>query len=490
MARIKKEVNSKYIYSVINKIKKAINMTNEIELKLNLISVCADILYKTCLTYYDNDLENELNKISDSFSQNINENDTKSNVVFFYDGFGLDSRGLARVYIKAICKKYKVIYLVDKEWLVNIPKIEKHVLNSGGEIVLLEGNVCERIKMLVESYNKHNPKHFIFYGQPNDVVSTTFMYACPSKTISYLINLTDHAFWLGQNCADKIIEFRSFGGNVSCQYRNIPEEKIHVLPFYPIIDFDKEYEGYPDGLGEENKIEKKIIFSGGAAYKIEGGEGKYSKIVEEILEYDKETVLWYATNDKSEILDELSNKYPGRIFVTPERKDLYQVLKHCYFYLSTYPICGGLMFQYAAKAGKIPYTLKNNNLTEGFLINQKVLGIEFDAVDDLLEDIKHSLSDNNYCNEKSLKISQSVIEENEFEQNVYCLLEEGHTEVVWEKQKISVKFLQDEFINNCSIEDIEQIVAKKKVLFLLRFLPKLYIIGILKKAYAKLMEAF
>ena len=44
-------------------------------------------------------------------------------------------------------------------------------------------------------------------------------------------------------------------------------------------------------------------------------------------------------------------------------------LEKSYFYLSTYPICGGLMFQYAASAGKVPVTLKyDEDLTKGFLL--------------------------------------------------------------------------------------------------------------------------
>ena len=49
-------------------------------------------------------------------------------------------------------------------------------------------------------------------------------------------------------------------------------------------------------------------------------------------------------------MKKIIKKYPNRAYLTPERSDLYQVLKHSVFYLSTYPLCGGLMYQYAAKA--------------------------------------------------------------------------------------------------------------------------------------------
>ena len=40
------------------------------------------------------------------------------------------------------------------------------------------------------------------------------------------------------------------------------------------------------------------------------------------------------------------------------------------------------MFQYAAKAGKIPLTFRHDMCNEGFLIGQEELGIEFDTIEE------------------------------------------------------------------------------------------------------------
>lgn len=42
----------------------------------------------------------------------------------------------------------------------------------------------------------------------------------------YLINLTDHAFWLGTSCTDYLVEFRNYGINVSRSKRGLPLSAI------------------------------------------------------------------------------------------------------------------------------------------------------------------------------------------------------------------------------------------------------------------------
>ena len=70
-------------------------------------------------------------------------------------------------------------------------------------------------------------------------------------------------------------------------------------------------------------------------------------------------------------MKKIIRKYPGRAFLTAERKDLFQVMEHCFFYLNTFPLVGGLMMQYAVAAEKIPLTLRYNNDGSGILINQE-----------------------------------------------------------------------------------------------------------------------
>ena len=69
---------------------------------------------------------------------------------------------------------------------------------------------------------------FVFYSTPEDVIGTTALYSYDGQFIRYQINLTDHAFWLGSQCFDKCIEFRSYGASISKEYREIQSSKITV----------------------------------------------------------------------------------------------------------------------------------------------------------------------------------------------------------------------------------------------------------------------
>ena len=106
-----------YIYKSLAETKKAISRcinNKRYDDALSLISLCASLLYQTNIYYVDNDLENALRIISqkliiNSFS-NKDYNANEDSLVF-YDGFGLNDRGLIQIYLKALCKIKKVIYV-------------------------------------------------------------------------------------------------------------------------------------------------------------------------------------------------------------------------------------------------------------------------------------------------------------------------------------------------------------------------------------------
>ena len=110
----------------------------------------------------------------------------------------------------------------------------------------------------------------------------------------------------------------------------------------------------------------------------------------------------------------LKQKYNDRVFHVEERKDLYQVLKHCVLYLNTYPMFGGLMMNYAATAGKIPITLKHNHDADGLLFNQSKLKIEYEDMDTLLQDVDKLLENPEYLKEREALLNGSVITEEKF----------------------------------------------------------------------------
>ncbi len=386
---------------------------------LALISTCASLLYTTNLYYIDNDLENWLRLIADKIVKISQDFQADEEAVIYYDGFGFNSRGLAQIYVTALSGCKKVTYVTKESRKNDIPRILEILNENDGKVCFLpDGDLKKKIIRLQEIVEEIKPGHFFFYGMPDDVVATTIMHAYQGKMVRYQINLTDHAFWIGCKAIDICIEFREYGASISNEYRNIVKERIVMIPFYPIIDYEMEFQGYPFAFDEGKQ---RLIFSGGQLYKTLGGNNLYYQIVDYILENYQDAVFWYAGSGERREIDKLIYKYPGRVYLTQERADLYQVLKHCDFYLSTYPVCGGLMLQYAAAAGKIPVTLKYDTVSDGFLLNQDELQIEWGSFDEIKKEIDLILNNENYRKTKEERLMEAVPSRAQFNEHVRLL---------------------------------------------------------------------
>ncbi len=410
-----------YIEKRIEKLKKVAGKEIErrnYDMALNLISAAAEILYKTNIRYVDADLEDMLRKIGILLELDKPENGKICNdTILFWDGFGLNDRGLVQIYLKALCKIKKVVYVTYEDRKDHLPdvqdildqyKAEKRYVKRNGK------SVTDMIRQLNDVVVAEGPAYFFFYSVPEDVVATPLLYVYEGVLKRYQINLTDHAYWLGAGCCDTCINFRPYGAKVSKQYRNVSERRNVVIPFYPIIRQDKKFQGFPFEVNPGQKV----MFSGGALYKTISEDNRYYKMVDHILNMCQNVIFWYAGSGDDTELKKILSKYPGRAFYTEERSDLFQVLDHCAVYLSTYPMCGGLMFQYAAMAGKVPVTLKHGNISDGFLIDQEKIGIEFDTEEELYKEIELLLSDDDYAARRSELMRKSVISPEVFEGEV------------------------------------------------------------------------
>ena len=166
-----------------------------------------------------------------------------------------------------------------------------------------------------------------------------------------------------------------------------------------------------------------------------------------------------VTIQNKKILD----KYPKRAFYTAERSDLYQVLKHSRFYLRTYPICGGLMYQYAASAGKVPVTLRFDECADGFLLNQKDLNIEFSDINLLFEEIDKLLCNDGYCKQKEELMTKAVISKKEFEDTL-CDILNGKNGVNIKISNFDTNKFRGEYIKKMSTADIDMLLINKEII--------------------------
>lgn len=114
-------------------------LLHKYEEALSKIANMANMLYESNQYYVDNDLENALLNIQKQLQKKCDFEEIKdvnTKTVLFYDGFGLDSRGLAYIYLKALVNLgYKVIYMTISNAQGNIPRITKMIEHAGGEIV-------------------------------------------------------------------------------------------------------------------------------------------------------------------------------------------------------------------------------------------------------------------------------------------------------------------------------------------------------------------
>lgn len=398
----------------------------EYEKAIVAISSCANILYQWNQLFVDDNLENKIKILANNLvKKNFNKKESNADTVLFYDDFGLDTRGLALIYLKAIASLgYHLVYLRPET--KNLPtEIYKNL--NGFNVTwktFTKKKHLQKLRDINNIFIKYKPKVAFFYAYPNDVAGASVFCAYKNIVKRFQINLTDHAYWLGKNAFDYCIEFRDYGAFVSNKYRKVEKEKLVKLPFYPYFDKNILFQGFPFDVKN-----KKIIFSGGNLYKTLGdANNTYYKIVNSILSKHLDVIFLYAGNGDATELNKLMKIYPNRVYHIKERKDLYQLMTHITLYLNTYPILGGLMTQYAAVAGKIPITLiRKNDVFDGFLINQEKIGIEYTNIDELLKDVDKLLEDDNYRHDREKKLIGSVISENDFKEAVQDIILKNST---------------------------------------------------------------
>lgn len=477
-------LKKKDVYKIIDKLKykteMAINVNNYEE-ALELIYSCANIIYLTNIYYVDNDMEKYLEIISERVGLDCSIKTIKDTVVF-YDAFGFDKRGLAQIYLKALCKIKKVVYITYDDRKEEIPEILSILKKHNGNIFYVKRNSRSFIEQINDLYNivlDVKASDFFFYSYPNDVVGIIVLNKIKDEITRYQINLTDHAFWLGSKSIDFCIEFRDYGATISNKYRGIEKERIVKLPFYPNTETDDSFQGFPFKIESKNKV----IFSGGSLYKTFGGDNKYYKIIDHIMSQYKEVLFWYAGSGDDTKLMKIAQKYPNRVFFTPERNDLFCVLQNCRLFLNTYPICGGLMYQYAALAGTVPVTLKYDDDADGYLLNQERLNVTFEKEEELFREVDKLLNDDFYYEKRKKQMCCSVIKEDEFLNNLQSILRNKNTMKINYLDIDTTKF-RNEYLKRIKPVDIDiALISKHTFKSIIKFFPIRSLRGVFGKMF-------
>ena len=403
-----------------------VDIRNAAELQYKLINRVADSrLSGICISLAD--------KI---FSKPLNYEQDK-NCFLFYDSFTWDNRGETQQYLDAI------LNLADIRLIfVNEGKIEKkssciyrQLKKHGVEHYELgnERDELEKIKRLRSIIENAKPGKAFFHLSPYSVIPFV-AFGDFKGVIKYQINLTDHAFWLGDSSFfDYTFEFRGYGCNLSLNERSFKKDQILYLPYYPWIE-ETPFQGFP----KETKGWK-ILFSGGSLYKIEGGEGKYYEALKKILDANPSLLFFYAGDgNRAPFYNFIrTNHFENRVSLLGNRSDIGEVIKRIDIYLGTYPMGGGLMTQYAAVYGKPLLIYKTKGIEEVVCIKRNEPFV-FDNMDELVKESTWLVNNPEYYKERGAFFKSLIIEKEEF-RNLFTKVLDGESPLSWEKRNVQIQ---------------------------------------------------
>ena len=416
---------------------------------LNRIELAAHIGYTYNQFYIDLEYEKMLTSISNKII--VKQSDFVPIVgrFVFYDSFGFSNRGLVHQYLRALMSwNVEFLYILGsdntRESKVLLDEIKEY---KKAEIYIVDTSLTKD-KQILRIFNiitNFRPQKAFLYLSPWDVVALTAFQAI-SQTTKYLINLTDHAFWLGVSCLDYSIEFRDFGCNITEQKRGISTEKILLQPFYPIVITTK-FQGFP----REVTSDKVVIFSGGAYYKIYGDNNRFFYLLKRLLDEFPQTIILFAGwGDDKPIKSFISeNQFEKRLFLLGLRSDINEIFANCDIYLGSYPISGGLMSQYAAINAKPILAFAASTDTgvnvEDFVPLNSELGVTLThtKIDGFFKEAKILIENKDYRENIGILLKNSIITPNNFNSELYLLISTHKNE-----HKIKNKFIDFDKISN------------------------------------------
>lgn len=477
------------IDNYIKKIKKNIYMQiteEKYEQAMISIKMLAQIYYNYNQIYYDSDLEDALLKIRDAVL--VREEYTKDKkCVLFYDGFGLDLRGLAASYVRALSSlEYFVIYVCPISSKGKIPHIIAELDENNSKVIYLNTalNSIDIAKKIDSVFKVYKPTVAFFYTTPHDV-SAAIAFSNNDSSIRFQIDLTDHAYWIGTNAFDYITESREMGASIAIFERKIDIGKVIKLDCVPYINQDKYEVSLPFDIHKD-----KYIFTGGSLYKTLGDkELLYYKTIANIMENFSDIKFLYAGSGDDSEMKKIISKFPGRAYLIDERPDFFRLIENCILYINSYPMFGGLMMRYAAMAHKVPITLRHDNDADGILFNQSKLGIEFDNYQDYISEIHKLLSDDNYRKNKEELVDNSVLNELRFARNLKSLIEEQRTEFQFKEiKKFDTSEFRKEYKRRFKKKTIYKIIGQKGNVLIAKYFPIEFALGAIIKIKEKLVK--
>ena len=429
------------------------------EKSMAAIAYGTEILYEFNQKYTDTDFEDGVLRLAgyykESHSEELNGYTSESNTVLFYDGFGMDIRGVSKVNLNALAKnRYRVIYVLPLEAKGAMPETSK--LLEGFDVIWeyvdMNKSFSSWLEETLSIIFKYKPKAMFHYTTPYDVSGAVAFAVMEGKADRFLYDLQDHAFWLGVKSIDFFCGSRQVSASNLLYERGAKKEQLLRHGGSVLIDKTEfDHSGLPF---DENSV--RFIFSGGALYKTLGDPDLYYyKIVRHILENHKDIYFLYAGDGDTSEMDKITAEYPERAFLIKERKDFFYLIQKCTIYLNTYPMFGGMMMKYSAYAGKLPVTLKHDDDSKWLLYEQDKRKIEYDTYEELIEDVDRLLTDEEYLRQREKLLEGSVISEEQYIKDTRSAIEEHKVTYSHTDYKIDTTKFRKEFYERFDYESIK-----------------------------------
>lgn len=383
---------------------------------------CLKFLKAACQTAYtfyigftDLEIESLLQKMSEKISRKKFEGGASRCV--FYDTFSQDAQGLTMQYMDAIIAAgWEMLYITEfglddprsvrlKQTLTDYPKSKVITVPS-------DKKGMAKVQFIYDAIMDYAPNKLFMHMHPRAVEAVTAFYALPKEITRYQINLTDHAYWVGQGCMDYIFDFRDYGASLSVGRRGFAESQVLLLPYYPMMK-KTEFHGFPKET--EGKVK---IFSGASYYKIIDENDTFFKLNKAILDANRNAVTLFAGGGDVALLNGLIEKHglQGRFIPIGQRNDIFECYKHADIYLNTFPLFGGLMGQMAAHAGLpiLSFAKKGAGVIEEVICQKRKEKITLYDMDAFVSEATRLINDADYRRLRGQAMKDCIISLEEF----------------------------------------------------------------------------
>lgn len=418
---------------------------------VNDVKAAAEWAYHFNLFYADPEAEKLLKTIADTHIPHIQVPSGDENRCVLMDSFCLDNRGLVQQYLRAMRKsRMRLLYLCTASTTAfGTDTLQELREENQAEVLLLAEKSLDPIqqaRLAAEAIASFSPSRLFLHLTPWDGVALMACHAVEGPQ-TFNINLTDHAFWLGASFIDYNLEFRPYGMTVSLEQRHLQPHQLLPLPFYPIAPVSKDFCGLPSLPPTAIKI-----LTGGSLYKMMGKQDIFFKLMDAVLSLSEDVYILVAGFQRDQRFDDLCRtmKHGDRVVQIGLRSDINAVFEHCDIYLSTYPMIGGLMLQYAAKHAKpiIAYHEAGDvmNLPEEIVNNYQNQYQSYSTIEDMTAYAARLIHDEAFRHSEGLVLQEGLMTEDRFAEAFLKTVTTHLPQWQWTRDRIDYKAFFERYL--------------------------------------------